>query len=121
MRRYTTYMGAASQKRAPNRTEKIKRSMVVGLVLAIQHAARIDGTKFSRRKATEMVLECCPFVAASRDTIEGWITRGTAAEAQVSKEEWLAQANEVKHLFEGKSLLQLVRLFSRFGSSPPVA
>ena len=94
MRRYAAHLGAASQSQAPNRTERLKRSFVVGLVLAIQEAAKREGKTLSRRKATEMVLQTCPFIAKSRNTVEGWITHATAPEAQLAKDQFLNLASD---------------------------
>jgi len=92
MRRYTTHLGAASRGQAPNRTEQMKRSLVVGLVFALQQAGKRDGIKLSRRKATELVLGLCPFIARTRDTIEGWITRATTPAADWARDHFLTLA-----------------------------
>jgi hypothetical protein len=77
-RRYIAHLGSVIQAKAPNRIEMARRELVVGVVLAIETAAKSDGVQISRRQAINLVLWTCPFIAPSRDIVKGWLRRSTA-------------------------------------------
>jgi hypothetical protein len=95
IRRYIAHLGAGGQAKVPNRIELARRGLVVGVVLAIQTAAKSDGVKITRRQATDLVLEACPFIAQSNDTVKGWIRRA-APQAHSARDNVLRLAREAR-------------------------
>ena len=100
IRRYVSHLKSVNfgPQRAPaNRTLKLRRSYIVGLVFALEKAASRDGKRISREKAIALVSEPCRQLGClgvgrrgsrdrkvaldSTDTIKGWIRHGSAPAA----------------------------------------
>jgi hypothetical protein len=95
--RYIAHLGSATfgpQRAQANRTAKLRQSWIVGLVFALQEAAKQDGKKLSRERAITSVSEGCGGFY-SVDAIKGWVRHGTAPVARDFAKEILGWAGEL--------------------------